>query len=171
MVEIREEKKNDYDSVRIVNDRAFGRPHEGRIVDNIRESCSETVSLVAVSDREIVGHIFFSPAIIEIPSGLIKGMGLGPLAVLPEFQNRGVGSMLVTESIRIMKKMEYPFVMVVGHENYYPRFGFGRASSHGLKSQWECVPDNVFMVMILDEPVMKDVSGTIRCRDEFDAAL
>ena len=171
MVEIREEKKSDYDGVRIVNDRAFGQPNEGRTVDKLRELCSETVSLVAVSDHEIIGHIFFSPATIETPAGLIKGMGLAPMAVLPEFQNRGVGSMLVNGGLRIMKKMAYPFVIVLGHEKFYPRFGFGRASSYGLKSQWEGVPDGAFMVMILDEPVMKDVSGTARYRNEFDAAM
>ena len=120
----RKEKQNDHDEVRIVNEQAFGQPDEGHIVEKLRESCKETVSLVAVSDNEIIGHIFFSPVTIEIATGCINGMGLAPMAVAPEFQNQGVGSMLVNEGIRILKSMSCPFVIVLGHEKFYPRFGF-----------------------------------------------
>ena len=171
MIEIRKEKQKDYDKIRIVNDRAFGQPDEGRIVDKLRESCKEIVSLVAVSDNEIIGHIFFSTVTIETPTGLIKGMGLAPMAVLPEFQNRGIGSMLVKEGLRIIENMSCPFVIVLGHETYYPRFGFERASKFGLKCQWEGLPDDAFMVMILDESVMKGVSGIAKYRDEFNEAM
>jgi len=171
MIRIRKEKQKDHDEVRIVNEQAFGQPDEGRIVDKLRESCKETVSLIAVSNNEIIGHIFFSPVTIETPAGCIKGMGLAPMAVLPELQNQGVGSMLVNEGVRILKKMSCPFVIVLGHENYYPRFGFERASNYGLKCQWEGVPDDAFMVLILDESVMKGVSGIAKYRDEFDAAM
>ena len=171
MIEIREEKQKDYDEVRIVNDQTFGQPDEGRIVDKIRESCKEIVSLVAVSDNKIIGHIFFSPVTIETPTGFIKGMSLAPMAVLPEFQNQGVGSMLVNEGLRIIKNISCPFVIVLGHEKYYPRFGFERASKYRLKCQWEGVPDDAFMAMIIDESVMKGVSGIVKYRDEFDEAM
>ena len=171
MIAIRTEHQNDYDAVRSVHDQAFGQPDEGRIVDSLRASCQETVSLVAVSEQGIIGHIFFSPVIIETPDGCIKGMGLAPMAVLPEFQNRGIGSMLVNEGLRILKNMSCPFVIVLGHETYYPRFGFERASKYGLKCQWEGVPDDAFMVKILDESVMKGVSGIVRYRDEFNEAV
>ena len=171
MIEIRKEKQKDYDKIRIVNDQAFGQPDEGRIVDKLRESCKEIVSLVAVSDNEIIGHIFFSPVKIETQTGFIKGMGLAPMAVLPEFQNQGVGSMLVNEGLRIIKNMSCPFVIVLGYETYYPRFGFGRASKFGLKCQWEGVPDDAFMVMIIDESAMKGISGIAKYRDEFNEAM
>lgn len=171
MIEIRKEEQKDYDKVRIVNDQAFGQPDEGSIVDKLRESCKEKVSLVAVSDNEIIGHIFFSPVTIETPTGFIKGMGLAPMAVVPEFQNRSIGSMLVNEGLRIIENMSCPFVIVLGHETYYPRFGFERASKFGLKCQWEGVPDDAFMVMIIDESVMKGVSGIAKYRDEFNEAL
>ncbi|GAH01509.1 unnamed protein product, partial [marine sediment metagenome] len=64
-----------------------------------------------------------------------------------------------------------PFVIVLGHEKYYPRFGFQRASKYGLRSQWEGVPDNAFMAMILDESMMKGVSGVAKYRDEFGEAM
>ncbi len=171
MITIREEKQRDYERVRIVNEQAFGQPDEGRIVDKLRESCKEKVSLVAVSDTAIIGHIFFNPVTIEILDGFIQGMGLAPMAVLPNFQNKGVGSLLVNEGLRIIKAMSYPFVIVLGHENYYPRFGFERASQYGITCQWEGVPDDAFMAMIIDEPVMKGVAGIARYRDEFDEAM
>ena len=98
-------------------------------------------------------------------------MGLAPMALLPECQNQGIGTQLVNEGLGILKRTECPFVIVLGHKNYYPRLGFKRASKYGLKSQWEGVPDEAFMVLILNESTMKDVSGVVRYRDEFDEAM
>ncbi|UCD77279.1 MAG: N-acetyltransferase [Desulfobacterales bacterium] len=88
MIEVRIEQPEDIDAVRLVNDKAFGQPAEGLMVDKLRQSCEGIVSLVAISNNEIVGHILLSPAVIETQDRLIKGMGLAPMAVLPEFQNR-----------------------------------------------------------------------------------
>ncbi len=169
MIKIREERTEDYDSVRIINDLAFGTSEEGRIVDKLRKACQEIISLVAVSGEKIVGHILFSPA--EIKDTNIIGMGLAPMAVLPDFQKQGVGSVLVKEGLRRIKKTDCPFIIVLGHEQYYPRFGFEQASKYGLKSQWEGVPDEAFMAMILDKTVMAGVSGVASYRDEFDEAM
>ena len=98
-------------------------------------------------------------------------MGLAPMAVLPEFQKQSIGSMLVNEGLRRIKETDCPYIIVLGHEHYYPRFGFERASKYGLKPQWEGVPDEAFMVMILDKSVMADVSGVASYRDEFDEAM
>jgi putative acetyltransferase len=107
---------------------------------------------------------------IEWQGGVIEGMGLAPMAVLPRFQNRGIGSKLVNEGIRMLGETACPFIIVLGHENYYQRFGFQRASKYGLKSQWEGVPDEVFMAMILNTSLMKGVSGIVRYHDAFDVA-
>ena len=171
MIEIRKEELRDYDEVRLVNSRAFGQSEEGRIVDKLRQSCEETISLVAVSDNKIAGHIFFSPVTIETPDGLVKGMGLAPMAVLPECQREGIGSMLVEHGLEILQDQSCPFVIVLGHPEYYPRFGFERASKYGLKCQWDGVPDEAFMVKIFDEAAMKGVSGVARYRDEFNEAM
>jgi putative acetyltransferase len=171
MVEVRIEQPEDIDAVRLVNDQAFGQPGEGRIVDRLREDCNGILSLVAISNHQIAGHILFSPATLETQGRVIEGMGLAPMAVLPEFQNRGIGSELVTEGLRIIKGMKYPFVIVLGHAKYYPRFGFQTASKRGLQSQWEGVPDEAFMVLVLNESTMKDVSGIVRYREEFDEAM
>jgi len=171
MVVVRIEQPKDIDAVRLVNGLAFGQSEEGRIVDRLRESCEGRLSLVAIFKNEIVGHILFSPATLETPGRVIEGMGLAPMAVSPEYQNRGIGSKLLDEGLRIIKRKKCPFVVVLGHDKYYPRFGFQKASKYGLKSQWDGVPDEAFMVLILNESTMKDVSGIVRYRDEFSAAM
>ena len=171
MIEVREEKKEDYDAVQIVNDRAFGTSEEGRIVHKLREVCPETLSLVAVSDKKIVGHIFFSPVTIDHEDTQIVGMGLAPMAVLPEFQNQGIGSLLVQEGLRRIKETECPFIIVCGHIHYYPRFGFERASKYGLKCQWDGVPDEAFMAIILNKSAMAGISGVAKYRSVFDEAM
>jgi putative acetyltransferase len=171
MIEIREEKQEDYDAVRFVNDQAFGTPEEGRIVDKLREACKETISLVAVSGEKVVGHIFFSPATIDHQDEQVVGMGLAPLAVLPEFQNQGIGSILVIEGLRRIKATDCPFIIVLGHENFYPRFGFELASNYGLRCQWDSVPDNAFMVLVLNKSTITGISGVARYRSEFDEAM
>jgi putative acetyltransferase len=97
------------------------------------------------------------------------GMALAPLAVLPEYQRQGIGSALVKAGLQILHSRCCPFVMVLGHPGYYSRFGFEPASRAGLRSQWEGVPDEVFMVLILDSSSMADVAGIARYRLEFDA--
>jgi putative acetyltransferase len=171
MMTIREETPEDIDQIRGINDAAFGQPNEGCIVDQIRESCSEILSLVAVLDGKIAGHIFFSPIEIESKAGNIKGMGLAPMAVAPDLQNQGIGTQLVVEGLIIMKERGYPLVIVLGHPQYYPRFGFKPASLYNLKCQWEGVPDEVFMAIIFDEEIMKGVSGVARYLDVFNDAM
>ena len=171
MIEIREEEQKDYDSVRILNDLAFGQSAEGHIVDKLRKACKETISLVAVFGEKIVGHIFFSPATILHNDEHIIGMGLAPMAVLPEFQKQCIGSLLVKEGLRRIKATDCPFIIVLGHENYYPRFGFELASKYGLRCQWDGVPDDAFMVLVLSKSAIAGISGVARYRSEFDEAM
>jgi putative acetyltransferase len=171
MIEIREENAEDYEAVREINEKAFGQVEEGRIVDRIREACKDIISLVAVEDEKVVGHIFFSPAVIIHNGKTIKGMGLAPMAVHIEHQNKGIGSMLVDEGIKKVKETSCSFIIVLGHEKYYPRFGFERASKYGIKPQWEGVPDEAFMIMNLDKETMAGVSGIGKYRKEFDEAM
>jgi putative acetyltransferase len=171
MIKVREEIVEDYKAVREINDNAFGQPEEGHIVDKIREACDEIISLVAVEDENVVGHIFFSPAEINHQGKTIKGMGLAPMAVHTEYQNKGTGSLLVNEGIKKVKETSCPFVIVLGHDKYYPRFGFEIASIYGIKPQWEGVPDEAFMIMILDKEIMAGISGVATYRKEFDEAM
>ena len=182
MITVRQEQPDDIAAVRAINETAFapytpqekeaGKPAEAGIVDAIRSRCSNVVSLVAVEDGTIVGHIFFSPVFISIPSGTtIQGMGLAPMAVLPEFQGQGIGSMLVRAGIDAIRERNCPFIIVVGHPEYYPRFAFVPDSGHGLTCQWDGVPDEAFMVLVLDEEAMSNVSGVARYREEFNQAM
>lgn len=169
MTTIRIETSQDAPGVRTVNERAFGRPQEADLVDELRRTCVECISLVA-EDAGIVGHILFSPVAVEASGGLVVGMGLAPVAVIPERQRQGVGSALVERGLALLRERGCPFVIVLGHPDLYPRFGFERASSHGLACQWEGVPDEAFMVLVLDAGAMDGVSGVARYRAEFDAA-
>jgi putative acetyltransferase len=105
----------------------------------------------------------YSPITID---GKVTGAALGPMAVLPEYQRKGVGSDLVRRGNERLKEEGCPFIIVLGHEDYYPRFGFKPASAHGVRCEWEA-PDNVFMLLILDEAKMRGVSGLAKYRDEF----
>ena len=170
MTAIRIERPEDMPQVRIVNELAFGQPTEADLVDRLRSVCPDALSLVAVEDGVIVGHVLFTPAIIDA-GRRIGGMGLAPLAVRPDHQRQGVGSALARRGLAILHAQGCPFVIVLGHPTYYPRFGFERASLHGLTCQWEGVPDEAFMVLIWDAPPLAGLSGVAAYRAEFNAAM
>ena len=171
MVQIRVEQTEDREAIRSVNEKAFGRSQEANIVDKLRQFCDGRLSLVAAIEGHVVGHILFSPVVIESESGVVEGMGLAPLAVLPKYQRQGIGSKLVQEGLRILKNSFCPYVIVVGHPDHYPRFGFEAASKYGIRSQWKDVPNEAFMVLILDRSMIDRVSGVARYRSEFDEAI
>jgi putative acetyltransferase len=139
---------------------------EADLVERLREACASALSLVAEDDT-IVGHILFTPVVVEGAGRRVIGMGLAPMAVLPDRQRQGIGSALVRRGLEVLRDRGCPFVVVVGHPEYYPRFGFERASVHGLASQWEGVRDEAFMVSIIDVNAMAGVSGVATYRDEF----
>ena len=161
-IEIRHELPDDVAAIRDVNKRAFGQDQEGNIVEALRSNGAALLSLVADLNSEIVGHIMFSP----ITVGDVTGAALGPMAVLPEQQRSGIGSKLVEAGIRALKDAGYPFIIVLGHANYYPRFGFVPASRLGIGCKWQ-VSDDVFMVLVLDQAKMAGVSGLAKYRPEF----
>jgi putative acetyltransferase len=167
---IREEQAGDVDAIREVNRKAFGRDQEAGIVDNLRHNCPTRLSLVAVKDGQIVGHIYFSPAWIVGQSMTIEGMGLAPMAVTPECQRQGIGSLLVQAGLEKLQERGSPFVLVLGHPDYYPRFGFEPASRHGVRCPWQ-VPDEAFLICVFDSFAVQGVTGTAKYRDEFADAI
>lgn len=162
LVNIREETAADIEAIREVNRRAFGQDQEGNIVDALRSNGAALLSLVAIVDDELVGHIMYSSATV----GATTGGALGPMSVLPEFQRQGIGSRLVEAGNQKLKQVGYPFIIVVGHAEYYPRFGFIPASQHNIRCEWD-LPDNVFMIYVLDPVKMQTVSGLAKYRHEF----
>jgi putative acetyltransferase len=164
---IRPERPEDASRVRHINELAFGQPAEADLVERLRKACTDLLSLVAEDDA-VVGHILFTPVVAENAGRRVVGMGLAPMAVLPDRQRQGIGSQLVRRGLDILSERGCPFVVVVGHPEYYPRFGFEPASKHGFASQWEGVPDAAFMVLVLNAHAMAGVSGVAKYREEFN---
>jgi len=160
--QIRPEEPGDLPTIREVHRRAFGQDQEANIVDALRANGAMLVSLVATLDGDVVGHVIYSPASI----GGLEGAALGPVAVLPEHQRRGIGGRLIVEGNRMLAATSRPFIIVLGHPTYYPRFGFVSARSRGISCEWE-VPDDVFMVLTFDESGMEGVSGVATYLHEF----
>jgi putative acetyltransferase len=171
MAIIRKEQSGDTKQIRIVNNRAFGRTEEADLVDKLRQSCANRISLVAVSNDQIVGHILFTPVTIQAKERIITGMGLAPMAVLPESQYQGIGSQLVKAGLEVAEKAKYPFVIVLGHPTYYPRFGFVPASRYKIGCEYENIPDEAFMILVLSQETLDGVSGVAKYRPEFAAAI
>jgi putative acetyltransferase len=168
---IRLEQQSDIKDIRDINEKAFGQPQEANIIDNLRKNCEELLSMVAIDKEKIVGHILFSPVTIEREHGVLKGMGLAPMAVLPDLQRQGIGSQLVNMGIEQLRNTKCPFIIVLGHPEYYPRFGFEPASRFGIKSQWEGIPDNVFMILWLDTSMKNQITGIAKYRSEFNETI
>jgi putative acetyltransferase len=164
---IRHEQPQDIEAIHTLNQLAFGGDAEANIVDALRTNCDQLLSLVAVEDEQIIGHILFSPATVETEEGTVTGVGLAPMAVAPEFQRQGFGTKLVEQGLAELCRQGLPFVIVLGHPDYYPRFGFEPAAHFGMRCQWKGVPDEAFMAQILDDKFSGKLSGTAYYREEF----
>lgn len=150
-----------------MNRSAFEQTDEARIIEALRTNCDDLLSLVAVEGDRVIGHILFSPATLEAREGSLRGMGLAPMAVLPERQRQGVGQMLIRAGLAELERRECPFIVVLGHPDYYPRFGFEPASTYGIRCVWE-VPDEAFMILPLDRAKIPASGGLARYRPEFE---
>ncbi len=162
-VEVRDEDPRDLPAIHALNTLAFGQEQESNIVDALRRNGAARLSLVAIGGGSVVGHIMYSP--IRIGDRL-EGAALGPMAVHPDHQRKGIGSRLVRAGNERLREVGCPYIIVLGHAEYYPRFGFEPASAYGVACEWE-VPDDVFMLLVLDEAKMRGVSGRSTYRSEF----
>ncbi len=170
MVTIRLEQQSDYAAIRNVNQLAFGQPDEANIVERLR-GLPNVASWAALIDDQVVGHVLFSPVSIHHPRGTTEGRGLGPMSVLPAHQNQGIGTRLLEHTLIEARAAAWPFVVVLGHPRYYPRFGFVCASEYGVRCQWEGVADDAFMILALDASRTKPLRGVARYRPEFGDRL
>ncbi len=119
--------------------------------------------------RQDCGTHFFSPVVVSTGTKVTRGMGLAPMAVMPERQGQGHRISAGPEGDRCPARAQNcPFIIVLGHPKFYPRFGFVPASRHGIRCQWEGVPDDAFIVLVLDKGAMGGISGTANYMEEFD---
>jgi predicted N-acetyltransferase YhbS len=170
---LRTERKEDYEEVIKLTDLAFkdmpfSSHNEGELVRKLRKGINfiEDLSIVAVLGDKIIGHILFTTINIVEGEKIFKSLILAPVSVVPEYQRKGIGSQLIREGLERAKKSGYTSVIVVGHPEYYPKFGFEPAAKYNLKSSIE-VPTEVFMVQELVENGLKDVTGTVTYPEEF----
>jgi putative acetyltransferase len=166
MLTIRLEQTKDIGAVRQVNQLAFESAAEALLVDRLREREKLIVSFVAESDTQIVGHIAFSSVRIRATPSL-RGVGLGPVAVIPGMQRQGIGTALIHAGLDRCRELGYDFAVVLGHPEYYPRFGFIPANRFGIRSIWQ-VPEGVFMVLELRLKSLVNSSGLAIYEPEFN---
>ena len=164
MIVIREESANDYGHIRTVTFDAFsasefGHNGESELIDSLRSQCDNTLSLVACSESEVIGHILFTPVVIQTLTHKCVGMGLAPLSVTPNHQHAGVGSLLVNNGLRRLRDERCPFVVVLGHPQYYPRFGFRFASHYQISHGFSGIPQEVFFIQTNAEDTMTKLIG------------
>ena len=168
MVEIRQESQKDYEEVYRVVKTAFEMAehsdgNEQDLVVALRNSDSfiPELSLVAVKDDKIVGYILFTKIKIENH----EEIALAPLAVLPEYQKQGIGSMLIEQGHKIAKKLGYHYSIVLGSENYYPKFGYIPATQYGIQAPFD-VPNENFMAVKLNDTDI-EIKGVVQYAKEF----
>lgn len=171
MVAVRPENAKDHAAIYRVNTLAFGQEDEAKLVDKLRRSADfiPELSLVAVEEEEVVGHILFSPVTIEAQGGAVSALSLAPMAVRPEFQRRGIGSEMVRWGLEECRRLGHGIVIVVGHPTYYPRFGFTSARAKGLEAPFE-VPGEAFMALELIPGATDGVGGTVKYPPAFDGS-
>ena len=165
MMVIRREAPEDIDSIREVNRQAFRGEYEGRLVDLLRDGGFVRLSLVAVLDDQVVGHILFSDLPIVADGRTIHALSLAPMAVTPTEQRRGIGSMLVRDGLRAAEVLGHRIVIVLGHRAFYERFGFSVQLALPLRSAYSG-PN--FMALALAPGALEGVAGEVRYSPPFE---
>lgn len=170
-INVQPETEADYAQVYALNHAAFGQEGEARLVDALRKSTAFVpgLSLVAIQGHEVVGHILFTKVhILHGDGARYESLSLAPMAVRPDLQRQGIGGKLVRHGLKIAAELGHASVIVVGHEAYYPRFGFVPADKWGIVSPYD-VPKAAFMAVELVPGGLQHVSGTVVYPREFDA--
>ena len=145
--------------VRSINEAAFGRLEEADLVDSLRTEGVVLASLVAVLQGRIVGHILFSRMSIEAPGRPTPAAALAPMAVLPEYQRQGIGGQLIRHGLDVLRRQGEQIVIVLGHPDYYPRFGFSCEKASSLESPF---PRDAFMAMELNSGALVGIHGKVK---------
>jgi putative acetyltransferase len=166
MVTIRQEQAPDFPAVRKVHEAAFPTPVEADLVEKLRAGGKASVALVAVDGERVVGHIVFSPVSFDPPVDVVA-FGLAPMAVLPGHEKHGVGRRLVQNGLAECHAQGACLVVVLGDPPYYQRFGFERASRHGLRNEFGV--EEPFMVFMLEAGQHPQPGTMVKYSKEFDS--
>jgi putative acetyltransferase len=169
-ITVRPEQQADIDDIYELNKLAFGQENEARLVGLLRTAPGYVpgLSLVASAENALVGHILFSKIFVVSGDARHETLALAPMSVHPRYQKQGVGARLITQGLESARDMGFGSVIVLGHEHYYPKFGFVPASRWGIRPPIE-VPDDVFMAIELVPNSLKNVSGIVEYPVEFSA--
>jgi predicted N-acetyltransferase YhbS len=159
----RPETPADHDAIRRIHTAAFEpSPAEAELVDLLREAGDLVPELCLVATDgeggEVIGHIAYSEA--KLDPGDEPILALAPMGVLPEHQNEGVGTALIKDSLAIARTTSYPLIVVLGHAEYYPRFGFTPGHEHGVACPYEGIPPEAWMALPLPNYDAR-VAGTV----------
>jgi putative hydrolase of the HAD superfamily len=163
---VRQELPADIPGIRSVNRSAFPQETEANLVDLVRERGNLTLSLVATDGERILGHVLFSPVTLEPDHNGLRGVGLGPVAVLPEMQGRGIGSRLIESGLEICQRRGYGFAVLLGDPRYYSRFGFIPAAEFGLDNEYGA--GEAFQARELKPGALKGTRALARYVAEFN---
>lgn len=117
-------------------------------------------------DKEIIGHVLLSKIKIVNGDKSVDSLALAPVSVAPDYQKKGIGSLLISNILREAKELRYHSIIVLGHKEYYPKFGFKSASLWNIRAPFE-VPDEVFMAMELTENALQNVQGVVQYSEAF----
>jgi putative acetyltransferase len=168
-VAIRLEFAADHEAIRQVNRLAFGQDEEARLVDALRVGGYIRVSLVAEQAGRVVGHILFSDLPIITEAGTVPALALAPMAVLPELQRQGIGSALVQMGLEACRQQGRRIVVVLGHQQFYPRFGFSPKLAAHLESPFS--GKELFMALELVPGALDGVAGRVQYPPPFGARV
>jgi predicted N-acetyltransferase YhbS len=170
---IRQENQNDYNTVETIIRLAFEKEErsdhkEQLLVARLRKSEAfiPELALVVECDGIIVGHILLTKLIIQNGTKVYESLALAPISILPKYQKKGVGSALMFESHKIAKRIGFKSIILLGHKDYYPRFGYEPTIKYNIKAPFN-VPEENYMIKLLDENASKDIAGEVIYPKEF----
>jgi predicted N-acetyltransferase YhbS len=169
MFEFRREEDSDRNEVYRIHQDAFQRDDEAELVEKLRKNSqfNPNLSFIAVMEKKIVGHILFTP--VQISSKSISSLALAPISILREYQRQGIGSQLIEYALNEVKSQGFESVIVLGHEHFYPRFGFLPAKKFQIRAPIPLENENCFMALELKPQALtiNDREGIVQYLPEF----
>ncbi|MBU8922225.1 MAG: N-acetyltransferase [Bacteroidales bacterium] len=171
-MKVRPELEKDFNTIRSITRAAFDNEEEPDLIEAIRESSYyiPELSLVAETGGKVTGYIMFSRINVVGDNGDMEVLSLAPMAVIPDMQNRGIGSRLLRKGIEKCRELGHRIIIVIGHPEFYPRFGFVPARDAGFEVPFD-VPDEAFMVTGLVDDALEGVGGMVIFSPPFDGLV